>query len=418
MKPESVSSANLPETTSLPASSLSSNESQSFDAVLKTASPLSVPQSLMSESRPITFADADTIKQPAQAAATPAHIAADRPFRTARTDDSKQTLNDLPSGADAFPPPASSTHALRFHSMKSDTSAVTSARAAAAYQQAMQPTETAPAALSDLQKYKDDQLLRNPGGRNYYLDKKVVAENLEEQKSFVGRVGKDISSALGNIKNFLGNIFLGSKFLYRGENNEIKEGRQKGLLSTLGNFFKDLGSALSFGAWHPGEKEAPTGILNRLVYSSTKLKDAVVGGLVEGIPASLNHMGKNLVLAGWHLAQVVPDATIGNFDAGRKLTTSVFDNGHVLVEYITDVMPSGDAWLRVHASSLKQLEPPLVYNLKMPENYTGDTRWEYVRNTPFRKSIESLGAILADIAAIGLVGQSGFSSNRHQRVMD
>ena len=57
----------------------------------------------------------------------------------------------------------------------------------------------------------------------------------------------------------------------------------------------------------------------------------------------------------------------GSFGPGQKLTTTIFDNGHVAIEYLTDIIPSGDAWLRVHASNLKEIKPPVLYNLKMPE---------------------------------------------------
>lgn len=285
--------------------------------------------------------------------------------------------------------------------------------AAAAYRQQMRSSPEPPS-QSSYEKYKDDQLLRNPGGRHYFLDKKEVVENAPKQ-SFLSRIGKDLSDGIGNIRNFAENIFLGSKFLYRDRNSAIQEGQRRGLLGTLVNFAKDLGSALSFGAYHPDRENEPHGFKERLFYSASKLKDAVWGDIVEGIPASVNHMGKNLMLAGWHLVEVVPDATIGNFDSGDKLTTTIFDNGHVMVEYLTDILPSGDAWFRVHASSLRPFRLPLLYNLNMPENFSGDTRWEYVRNTPFRKSIESIGALLADGLALGLIGQTGFSGNRHRK---
>jgi hypothetical protein len=285
----------------------------------------------------------------------------------------------------------------------------------AAYEQQADSLRSAPP-MSDLQKYRDDQLLRNPGGDHYYLDQKEVVAQPHDQDSFPGRIGKDLSDALGNIKNFFGNIFLGAKILYRDENNQIREGQQRGLIGAIGDFFKHLGSALSFGLWHPDDEKAPEGFMNRLAYSASKLKDALVGDLIEGIPSSLNHMGQNLLLTGWNLLEVIPDATLGSFDAGRKLTTTIFDNGQVVVEYLTDIIPSGDAWLRVHAASLKEFQAPVIYNLRMPEHHAGDTRWQYVRNTPFRKSIESIGALLADVVAIGLIGQTGFSSNRHHEV--
>ena len=287
--------------------------------------------------------------------------------------------------------------------------------AAAAYeQQGNLPSN--PAHTSDLQKYKDDQLLRNPGGKRYYLDKKEIAKHPEDQDFFFGRIKKDLSDSFGNVMNFFGNLFFGSKILYRDQNNQIQEAQQRGLMGTLVNFVKDLGSALSFGLWHPDEDEAPTGVMNRLVYSAGKLKDALMTDLLEGVPSSVNHMGRNLLLAGWNLLEVLPDAAIGHFEEGRKVTSTVFDNGQVVVEYLTDIIPSGDAWLRAHAANLKEMQAPLIYNLNMPEHYAGDTRWQYVRNTPLRKSIESIGALLADVVAMGFIGMTAFSSNRDHPV--
>lgn len=290
------------------------------------------------------------------------------------------------------------------------------AEAAEAYRKQLSSPAAKASSMSDYEKYKDDQLLRNPGGSRYHLDKKEVDDNRRDQKSFFGRIKKDISDALGNIGKLAGNFFLGSTMLYRDANGEIKETKQKGLVGRLADFCRNLASGLSFGAFHPGRAEPPRGFANRAGYCLARLRDAIMGDVLEGIPSSLNHAGKNLVLAGWNLLEVLPDATIGNFEAGRKLTTTIFDNGQVAVEYLTDVIPSGDAWLRVHAYNLKQLQPPLVYNLNMPEHYEGDARWQYVRNTPFRKSLETIGTLLADAAALGLIGQTAFSSNRHHRV--
>jgi len=270
-----------------------------------------------------------------------------------------------------------------------------------------------PKQMSGYEIYKDDQLLRNPGGDHYYFEENKLVETPKDQESFLGRVAKDVSDAFGNIKNFLGNFFMGSKIRYRNENNQVKEGTQRGLIGTFCDFFKDLGSGLSFGLWHPDDEKGPQGAMERFSFFGSKLKKAILGDVLVGVPQSVNHMGKNIILAGWNLVEVLPDATVGNFDAGKKLTTTIFDNGQVMVEYLTDVIPSGDAWFRVHASSLKELKPPVLYNLGMPEHSTGDTRWQYVRNTPFRKTIETIGTLLADVAAIGLAGQTGFSSNQN-----
>lgn len=368
MRPGTVSSVDLPEVPASRTSAPSANESQSFDQALQAAtlehsSPESGPQSA-----PEPWAG---------------------PFSKPSAVTVVQSLNALsPSGVDA----------------------------AAAYQRHVKPSAE-PAPGSGFQLYKDDQLLRNPGGRNYDLDKKPVDGN-PNKKSVFSLLQKDISDVFGNIRNFFGNMFLGTTILYRNEQNQIQEGHQRGLLRTVGDFFKDLGSALTFGAWDPDSAEAPKGFKNRLLYSASKLKDAVLGDIVEGVPLSVNHMCKNLILSGWHLVEVLPDAATGGFEQGQKLTTTIFDNGHVALEYLTDVIPSGDAWLRVHASNLKELQFPILYNLKMPQHYSGDTRWEYVRNTPYRKTIETIGALLTDALTIGLLGQTGCSSNRRHQIED
>ena len=269
-----------------------------------------------------------------------------------------------------------------------------------------------PTPLTDWQKYKDDQLLRNPGGDHYSLDKNGVSEDPDDRKSFLERVGKNLSDVAGNVKNFFGNLFMGSKFRYRDENGAIKDATTRGFIGTCIDFSRDLGCALSFGLLRPENEKEPQSFMERLAYSGSKLKQAILGDLMEGIPQSVNHMAKNVVLAGWNLVQVIPDATIGNFDAGRKLTTTIFDNGQVMVEYLTDVIPTGDAWFRVHAASFMDLKTPIVFNLEKPEHSASDTRWQYVRNTPFRKTIETIGALLADIASIGLIGQTCVSTNQ------
>lgn len=367
MKPCPVSSVDPPEVPASGTSTPTVNGGQSFDMTLQAATlehsaPQSGPQSVVPQPLDVPVSRLPALLSPQSLNAPP------------------------PSGTDA----------------------------AAAYQRQVKPSAE-PAPMSGAQKYKDDQLLRNPGGRNYYLDeKKVVVPSHKEP--IWGLVRKDLSGVLGNIKNFFGNMFLGTTLLHRNEKNEIQQGHQKGLLGTIGDFFKDLGSALSFGSYHLDSAQAPHGLKNRLLYSVSKLKDAFMGDILTGLPASVNHMAKNLILSGWHLAEVLPDAAIGNFEPGQKLTTSIFDNGHVAIEYLTDIIPSGDAWLRVHASNLKELKPPVVYNLKMPEFNNGDIRWEHVRNTPFRKAIESIGALLADGLAIALIGKTGSSSNRRNQI--
>jgi hypothetical protein len=265
----------------------------------------------------------------------------------------------------------------------------------------------------DMAKYKDDQLLRNPGGDAYNLQPGNAAGDLAQHRSFTHRIGKDLSDGWDNCKKLFQNLTFGSETAYRDSSGQVRKSQRKGLLGTIGDFLKNTASALSFGFYAPEGGDKPSGIMEKAFHFVKKSKQALFGDLVQGVPAGINRMGKNLILAGWNLVEVLPDATIGHFDAGRKLTTTVFDDGQVMVEYLTDVIPGGEAWLRVHSASLHGLKPPILYNLSRPEHSLEDARWETVRNTPFRKTLETLGALLADVAFIGLLGQT--LSNGHNR---
>jgi hypothetical protein len=282
-------------------------------------------------------------------------------------------------------------------------------QAVAAYEQQAGPQE-AVSQMGDIQKYKDDQLLRNPGGDHYYLDRKQVISDPPGQKSFVGRLGKDLSDSFGNIKNFFGNLLFGSKFCYRDQHNQIQESTRRGVAGSVMDIFKDVGSALTFGKWRPDGEKEPHGFLERLGFAVSKAKEAFAMDFFHGVCGGVNRMAGNLVLAGWNLMEVAPDATLGNLPTGKKLTTTLFDDGQVLVEYLTDILPAGEAWLRVHAPSVKERKFPILYNLGLPEHYSGDARWEHIRNTPFRKAIETIGSLLADVAVVGAIGPVKFLS--------
>lgn len=267
--------------------------------------------------------------------------------------------------------------------------------------------------IEDIAKYKDDQLLRNPGGDAYDLRRGAV-EDLGPHRSFTRRVGKDLSDAWENGKRFLQNLLFGVETAYRDPSGRIQTTRRNGLCGTLGNFLKNTASALTFGLYSSGGAHRPSGLLERVTHFVRKFKEALLTDLVQGVPSSVNRMGKNLILLGWNLVEVLPDAALGHFEAGRRMTTTIFDNGQVVVEYLTDVAPGGDAWLRVHAGSLEEFSAPVLYNLSKPEHFGSDMRWETVRNTPFRKTIETLGALLADAVIFGVVGQTVASGRKRE----
>ena len=273
-----------------------------------------------------------------------------------------------------------------------------------------------PGKINGLQKYKDDQLLSNPGGDHYYLEQKRVVTHPKDQESFWGRIGKDISDAFSNVKNFFHDLLFGSKIRYRDENNQIREANQRGLVGSVVDFFKDLGSALSFGTWRPDGEEEPQGFVKRACFFFSKIKEAVFGDLALGVAGSVIRMGEDIIFAGWNLLETIPDATIGNFKKGRELITGIFDNGQVVLDYLTDVLPFGEAWTRVHSPNLKELKAPLIYNMNMPEHSKEDIRWRYVRNTPFRKTIETIGSLLSYIIPIKILGDVKlFGEERHQK---
>jgi hypothetical protein len=304
-----------------------------------------------------------------------------------------------PQSAPQLEVPASFSHLLV--GRKGDENLTRNAdQVISAYTAQAQPKTQTTKGMTGLQKYVDDQLLRNPGGHDYDLKEKKVKS--EGPRSFMARVGKDLADAFDNLKNFFSNLFFGAKFCYRDENNQIREARHRGMLGSVFDFFKDLGSALSFGSWRPNGEAKPQGLVKRFSYSLSKLYQAFAGDLLGGVPGSVNHMANDLLLAGWNLAEAAPDATLGNIPAGEKLTSKVFDGGQVLIDYATDVIPSGDAWKRVHAFSIKEAKLPILDNLGKKERNGDDPRWHYVRNTKFRKIIETVGALLADVAAFGL----------------
>ncbi|WP_316347959.1 hypothetical protein [Desulfuromonas acetoxidans] len=262
---------------------------------------------------------------------------------------------------------------------------------------------------SDWQKYRDEQLLSNPGGENYFIPSAAQSEG----SGVIDNLGKDVSDVVDNIGNFFHNLLFGAETHYRDEQGEVQTSQNRGLVGSLVDLVCDVGSALSFGAWRPDGEAAPEGFQERASFVFDKLKEAVADDVVAGVGGSVNHMGEDLLLAGWNLVEMVPDATISNVDAAEKVVSNVFDNGQVVIDYLTDVLPGAEAWLRIHATDLNDNQVPVFYNLTTPENFTGDTRWEQVSNTPLRKALETVGSLLADGAMLMLLGQLPSTSQDH-----
>ena len=254
--------------------------------------------------------------------------------------------------------------------------------------------------------YLEEQLVSSPGAKNFDFSKGYKISADERPMDWGDRVVKDVEDASLNVLNFFKDAVTGGDKYYKTQEGTIAKTRSSpGLLGSLVDFVKDFASALSLGAWRPDGEAAPDGVMDHLAFAASKLKEAFGGDLVGGALGSVVQMGEDLLLAGWNLTEAVPDALFGMFESGRVAVDTIFDNGQVAIDYITDVIPGGEAWMRVHASHIIDGRFPVLYNLQTPEHFTEDLRWETIQNTPFRKSIETIGSLLADAALIFLVSQ-------------
>ncbi len=84
------------------------------------------------------------------------------------------------------------------------------------------------------------------------------------------------------------------------------------------------------------------------------------------------------------------------YKVGKKATTAIFDNTQVILDFVTDVMPGGEASGRTRsfklAKGLKGL--PIINNITTDEKEAKELNWRYVRNTNFRKMIETVSSLI------------------------
>ncbi len=254
--------------------------------------------------------------------------------------------------------------------------------------------------LNAVQLYKQDQLFNIPGGDFYFLkpDGSMEYNPNYDHSNFEDRVGKDLEDAVANVQCAMDNIGEGAKYTYVDAEGKMQTAQKTGLFKTLKNFVQNVVDGLNGGK--ENQENAPEGTLQKIGYAGKKIFiDGLVKNIILGVPQAMLNIGENLFAATINAMEAVPDATIGTTEIGRKLTTTVFDNAQVSLSYITDVMPTGEAWLRVHAAGSKDdgFKLPYLYNLKTPQQGLEDMRWAHVRNTPFRKVIETVGCIFSDI---------------------
>ena len=256
-----------------------------------------------------------------------------------------------------------------------------------------------PGIIKQMQMYAEDQLLKNPGGDYYvYENGNMVHDPDYDHSDFGKRVGKDVSDAVENVKGVFKSLLDGDDYHYIDEEGKIQKARKTGLVKHLENFVGNCFDALGIGK--DENVEDTRSFIEKIGDAGKKVFiDGIVKNVVLGVPQSMLDAGQNFFSAMLNTLEVVPDATIGNFDIGRKITTTVFDNAQVAINYISDVAPTGEAWLRVQAAGSKDhgLKLPLLYNLRTPQEGMKDMRWAHVRNTDFRKIIETVGTIFTGI---------------------
>ena len=247
-------------------------------------------------------------------------------------------------------------------------------------------------------KYKEDQLLSKPGGDNFTIknDNNVIEYNIDQSK-FTVRVGKDLKDAGENFKNIFKDIGTGATIKYVDKDGNIKDGKKVGFAGTIINFFKDMASGITFGKYMPEGEDVPDNALEATKHFFKKIfVEALFKDVVVGIPRSAIHVGEDAVFACINLAETIPDATIGNCKVGQMVTTEFFDDTQVFIDFVTDVIPMGEAGSRTHAFTFKKglKGLPIVYNITSPEQGVDDENWKYVRNTPLRKTIESVATFI------------------------
>lgn len=249
-----------------------------------------------------------------------------------------------------------------------------------------------------VKKYKEDQLLSKPGGDHFYLDENTdVINYYADHSKFDERVGKDLKDAMENIFNIFKDLGPGAEIKYIGKDGHIQEGKKVGLVGTLVNFFQDIASGVTLGKYAKNGEDTPENTLEAAKYFLKKIfVDAIFKDVIVGVPRSAIHIGEDAAFACINLAETIPDATIGNFKAGQTATTEVFDDVQVFVDFVTDVIPMGEAGSRTRAFTLKKglKGLPIIHNITEPEQGGEDENWKYVRNTAFRKAIESFATLI------------------------
>lgn len=237
-------------------------------------------------------------------------------------------------------------------------------------------------------KYREDQLLTSPGGDRFFLARSGnVIDIGYDHALFTNRVGKDIRDSYDNLRNLIKDLGSGREIKYLDHNGKIKRHRRQGLTGAAANLISNIVSGISMGAYTPANETKPEGISGRIKHFFKKVFVEAVGkDMITNIPRSIVSVGEDALFAGLNLMEVIPDATIGNTRLGRNITTRIFDDLQVAVDFATDVMPGGGASTRTKAFLTGKI-------MGSDDGRDDQNSIQLTRSTPFRRVIEAISLI-------------------------
>jgi len=286
-----------------------------------------------------------------------------------------------------------------------------------------------PEEQGQVSKYVEDQM----------LSERNVPESIYNTKKGIGnRLGNDFKDAGRNLENLFGDIFFGAKKNYVVEDGSVKTTKKsKGV---LGSVFDGIKNIVYEGPKNIVKGEVGTGLKNMFW-------DGTIGMVGNTLQAGGNIIDDGVGFAVNGVIEPTFDLTIGNLHSNLSSVPS--DALQTIVDFSTDIIPGNEAWMRVHdplemvkdspseESEIKKvgekvensnseksenkkhenpieeryklnLTWPIVNNWKTPEfAIEGDNLRNTVRNTKFRKIIETSGSLAADLLVLDLFEGDG-----------
>ncbi|MDY6862750.1 MAG: hypothetical protein SV062_07145 [Thermodesulfobacteriota bacterium] len=256
--------------------------------------------------------------------------------------------------------------------------------------------------ISQIKTYRREQLLGNPGGDGYNIDKALnkISPLRVTKTGFTGRIYKDLTDAGKNIMNCIKNLGTGANYAYMKSDNQVEEMSKTGFLQTIKNFCRHFLRGLTFGLYPSGKgKKVEVATSHRVIQAAKNIGRAIFVDIGRDIPKCGINLVEDIALCGLNTIEVIPDATVANLPNGEKVVNEIFDDTQVLINYLADVAPTGDAWMRVHSMEISKNRfiPPIIKNLTSKERDFENDYLKTVYNSKFRKIIETIGSLTGDV---------------------